>query len=100
MKNEIEQHAYKSDGYFGLIKGPWYKTSAQDGTLSKYPYVTLLNIATGETLVKRVYENKRGAYFKHSVRTWRASYSLPRSVFYLSAFTKTVVCVPYQTFIY
>lgn len=49
-------------------------------------YITVLNIDTGETCFKKLYENTKGLYFKHT----------GYSPMYLKSFTKERVYVPYQ----
>lgn len=72
--------------HFGLVGAPTphKQHSNQQGGLDLY--VRVINFATGEECFKKLYQNKRGLYFKHT----------GYSPMYLDAFTKAGTVVRFH----
>ncbi|SKB63238.1 hypothetical protein [Sphingopyxis flava] len=51
--------------HFGLAAGPVKHPQHPNQQAGLDLYVTVINFATGQSCFKKLYENRRGMYFKH-----------------------------------
>jgi len=52
--------------HFGLVEGPIEHKQHPNQQAGLDRYVRVVNFDSGETCFKKLYENKRGMYFKHT----------------------------------
>lgn len=71
MLDKIETHKVKSNGFFGILEGPFEKKQHSNQQNGLDLYIKLINYSTGEQCCKKLYKNTKGLHFKHSGGYWK-----------------------------
>ena len=90
----IETHTVKGNGFFGVLEDPKSHKQHPNQQNGLDLYIKLINFESGEVCLKKLYQNKKGLHFKHSVSHWSSQDT--KGVHYLSEFTKDFLYVPFQ----
>ena len=93
MENIVTEKL-KSNGFFGLIKGPFDQDQHPNQQKGLNKYIYMVNLCTGELCTKKLYQNTKGLHFKHS--SGNRPMNKMKSTHYLSEFTSYVLYVPFQ----
>ena len=82
----IESYIIKSNGYFGILKGPHKHKQHPNQQSGLDLYISVVNFSTGEKCYKKLYKNSKGLYFKHT--------GIPNN--YITDFSEYVKYIPFQ----
>lgn len=81
---DIKYTLITSNGWFGLIEGPYSKDQHPNQQCGLDMYVDVIDFHTGQVNSVKLYENTKGLHFKKD------------GAQYLSEFTEKVAYVPFQ----
>ncbi len=82
----IEFHIIKSNDDFGIVDDPVDHQQHPNQQEGLDRYIKVVNFQTGVVCFKKLYQNTKGLYFKHT----------GYSPMYLNEFSKKVKWVPFQ----
>ena len=89
FRKQVEKHKILTNGVFGILEYPANTPQFKQGE-----FIKLVNFDTGEECYKKVYENTKGKYFKHS--GYERGTKSNSGSFYINSFNSYIVYVPFQ----
>jgi len=80
----IKKKTLKTNGYFGILEDPKPHKQHPNQQEGLDLYIRVVNFRTGAVCFKKIYKNKKGLHFKHSM------------VHYLKEFVHEAIYIPFQ----